>query len=84
MPFCPATGGARVASPGTNLAIISVTRRRRPNESCGAAYTHGRFHRELAEQTQHTWPYLRPIRNQEESAISDAARETKNAREKFS
>ena len=33
MPFWPATGGASVASPGTNLAIISVTPRRRPNES---------------------------------------------------
>jgi hypothetical protein len=40
MPLSPATGGASVAKPGTNLAIISVTERWRPSESC-VRRTHG-------------------------------------------
>ena len=84
MPFCPATGGANVASPGTNLAIISVTSRRRPKESWVLRTQTVGSSDSLHKMRKTWWPYLRPIRNQEVSATSEAARQAANASGKLS
>ncbi len=73
MPFWPATGGASIPRPGTNLANISITPRRRPNESW-VRRTQVVGSSDSLHSRRSTWcPCLRPIRNHVLSALSAAA-----------